>query len=228
MGLTVHPDRLQHFGVPAHAFVLITNTAHAGHAKIVPDGVYESCEVVTYDQGDDFNAIVQRLPQPRRRTCSIFSRPLNKRIPCTSRRWQSASLRWPMKVPSSPSWTRSMGPRPSCSTGGATMNGDRKQDLWRSGAVTRQYRRGRLALSPAAPLMRMGAPHGLTDISCWTGKSPYAVTLLCTLVRARQPGVPRPISIKPSSPSPGTQSSPQCALARSRSFGPPSQRRRRR
>ncbi len=64
MGFTVHPDRLQHFGVPAHAFVLITNTAHAGHAKVVPDGAYESCEVVTYDQGDDFNAMVQRLPQP--------------------------------------------------------------------------------------------------------------------------------------------------------------------
>src|SRR2546426_3505303 len=63
MGFTVHPDRLQHFGVPAHAFVLITNTAHAGHAKIVPDGAYESCEVVTYDQGDDFNALVQCLPQ---------------------------------------------------------------------------------------------------------------------------------------------------------------------
>src|SRR5262252_6203606 len=63
MGFTVHPSRLQHFGVPARAFVLITNTTHAGHAKIVPDGTYESCEVVTYDQGDDFNALVQRLPQ---------------------------------------------------------------------------------------------------------------------------------------------------------------------
>ncbi len=63
MGFTVHPYRLQRFGVPARAFVLITNTAHAGHATIVPDGSYESCEVVTYDQGDDFNAIVQRLPQ---------------------------------------------------------------------------------------------------------------------------------------------------------------------
>jgi hypothetical protein len=63
MGFTVQPHRLQHFGVPARAFVLITNTAHADHVKIVPDGSYESCEVVTYDQGDDFNAIVQRLPQ---------------------------------------------------------------------------------------------------------------------------------------------------------------------
>src|SRR5919198_4368548 len=63
MGFTVHPDRLHHFGVPARAFVLMTNTAHAGHVKIVPNGSYESCEVVTYDQGDDFNAIVQRLPQ---------------------------------------------------------------------------------------------------------------------------------------------------------------------
>jgi hypothetical protein len=57
----VHPYRLQHFAVPARAFVLITNTAHAGHVKIVPDGSYESYEVVTYDQDDDFNAIVQRL-----------------------------------------------------------------------------------------------------------------------------------------------------------------------
>jgi len=63
MGFTVHPHRLQHFGVPARAFVLITNTVHAGHIKIVPDGAYESCEVVTYDQDDDFNAIVQHLPQ---------------------------------------------------------------------------------------------------------------------------------------------------------------------
>jgi hypothetical protein len=63
MGFTVHPHRLHHFGVPARAFVLITNATHAGHVKIVPDGAYESCAVVTYDQDDDFNAIVQRLPR---------------------------------------------------------------------------------------------------------------------------------------------------------------------
>jgi len=63
MGFTVQPHRLQHFGLPARAFVLITDTAHAGHVKIVSDDSYESCEVVTYDHGDDFNAIVQGLPQ---------------------------------------------------------------------------------------------------------------------------------------------------------------------
>src|SRR5437899_1667288 len=63
MALTVHPHRLNHFGVPARAFVLVTNTAHADHITIVPDNSYESCEVVTYDQGDDVNAMVQRLPQ---------------------------------------------------------------------------------------------------------------------------------------------------------------------
>src|SRR5262249_40170413 len=63
MGFTMHPHRIQHFGVPGLAFFLMTNTAHAGHVKLVPDGAYESCEVVTYDQGDDFNALVQRLPQ---------------------------------------------------------------------------------------------------------------------------------------------------------------------
>jgi len=63
MGFTVQPHRLQHFGIPARTFVLITHTTHAGNVKMVPDGSYESCEVVTYDQGDDFHAIVQRLPQ---------------------------------------------------------------------------------------------------------------------------------------------------------------------
>jgi hypothetical protein len=63
MSFTVQPHRLHHFGVPARAFVLITDTAHAGQVKIVPDGAYESYEVVTYDQGDDGNALVQRLPQ---------------------------------------------------------------------------------------------------------------------------------------------------------------------
>ena len=37
MGFTVHPRRLQHFGAPAGAFILITNTAHAGHVRLVPD-----------------------------------------------------------------------------------------------------------------------------------------------------------------------------------------------
>src|SRR5258705_1561112 len=63
MGFTVHPHRLQHFGSPARTFVLMTNTIHTGHVKIVHDGAYESYEVVTYDAGDDFNAMVQRLPQ---------------------------------------------------------------------------------------------------------------------------------------------------------------------
>jgi hypothetical protein len=64
MVLTVSPGRLPHFGLPADAFVLITNSVYADQVKIVRDGAYATAQVVTWDSGDDLATLIRHLPEP--------------------------------------------------------------------------------------------------------------------------------------------------------------------
>jgi len=56
---------------------------------------------------------------------------------------------------------------------------------------------GEISLVPCGASDAHGSASRPDDTSMLDGKSPYAVTLLCTPVRPHQPGAPRPISIKP-------------------------------